>query len=270
MTSPTLRRLAALLLTGTLAWMPQEVAAKRFGGGSGAVKSAPAPAAPPAAVAAPVKSAPVPHNTPDPPSASPPALLPTAAGVAASVAGAQAVHALTRPEDPDAPPPLPTDQTALVAQVSDAVSPAGGATPTGGATATAGSVTYTLFKYNPSHKRDPFKTPLDAELDAKGQGTLEETDARAMVQREKEPLEAFPIDSLKLVAILTYNAKPMAMVQDPTGKGYTVWTGNFMGDKNGQILRIDNNELELLEDAPTPKDPKATKHTILRLHEEEE
>jgi Tfp pilus assembly protein PilP len=60
------------------------------------------------------------------------------------------------------------------------------------------------------------------------------------------------------------------MIQDPSGKGFTVRVGNYLGTQEGRIVRIALNAVELVESVPTIKDRDATRTTILRLHDQEE
>ena len=115
-------------------------------------------------------------------------------------------------------------------------------------------------------RRDPFKSPLREDAEVKAAILAEQKPLRA-----PEPLEQFPLDSLELVAILLrVEREPLAMVQDPSGKGYTVRVGNYLGTQEGKIVRIGANEVELVENAPTVEDTLATRTTVLRLRDLEE
>lgn len=122
------------------------------------------------------------------------------------------------------------------------------------------------YIYNPSGRRDPFQAPIIME-----EPVVETPIVTLVPQRPKEPLEEFHLDSLKLVAILQRDERePLAMIQDPSGKGFTVRVGNYLGTQEGRIVRIALNAVELVESVPTIKDRDATRTTILRLHDQEE
>ena len=69
--------------------------------------------------------------------------------------------------------------------------------------------------------------------------------------RRREPLEAYPLESLKMVGMMLMNGKPVALVQaDKTV--HQVRAGNYLGQNFGVITKITENDLtlkELVEDA---------------------
>jgi len=72
------------------------------------------------------------------------------------------------------------------------------------------------------------------------------------VPHPPEPLEAFPLESLKMVGMMVMkDGKPMAMIQaDKTI--YQARAGNYLGQNFGVITKITDNDLtlkELVEDA---------------------
>ena len=95
-----------------------------------------------------------------------------------------------------APPPSPAAQTkAAVAKPPAPPEAAAPAAPT--------------YVYNPIGKRDPFRSP---EAEPAAQASLANTACT-------EPLCRFDIDQLTLVAVVSGDANPLAMVQDPAGRG---------------------------------------------------
>lgn len=93
--------------------------------------------------------------------------------------------------------------------------------------------------------RDPFASYL-ALLSERGRIILEQR-RETMKNREREELENFDLASLKLVAIYTMGEDRVAMIEDSTGKGHTVRRGNYMGQNNGRIEKIDIDTLFLVE-----------------------
>lgn len=69
--------------------------------------------------------------------------------------------------------------------------------------------------------------------------------------RRREPLEAYPLESLKMVGMMLMKGKPVALVQaDKTV--HQVKAGNYLGQNFGVITKITENDLtlkELVEDA---------------------
>lgn len=64
--------------------------------------------------------------------------------------------------------------------------------------------------------------------------------------RRKEPLEAFPIDTMTLVGSLIKEGQPVALVK-VDGLLYQVKIGNYMGSNYGKVIRISETELVLRE-----------------------
>ncbi|MEO5333918.1 MAG: pilus assembly protein PilP [Magnetococcus sp. YQC-5] len=123
------------------------------------------------------------------------------------------------------------------------------------------------YVYKSLGKRDPFQPPVGAEPSSVSETS---TDAPKKEQRQKEPLEAFQLDSLKLVAILLSNefGGAAAMVQDSLGKGYLIRTGNHIGTQEGEITDIQEGLVTIQEPPTRPNDP--PKIIVLRLHQEQE
>jgi type IV pilus assembly protein PilP len=92
------------------------------------------------------------------------------------------------------------------------------------------------YTYDAVNRRDPFKTYFD-EL--------------AIEQEEREnltELQRFELDKLKLVAVIVGTATPMAMVEDPSGKGHTVKIGTLVGKRFGQVKHIRRGEIVVQEE----------------------
>jgi type IV pilus assembly protein PilP len=92
------------------------------------------------------------------------------------------------------------------------------------------------YTYNAVNRRDPFKTYFD-EL------TVEQTDTENLTE-----LQRFDLDKLKLVAVVVGTATPMAMLEDPTGRGHTVKIGTLVGKRFGQVKHIRRGEIVVQEE----------------------
>ena len=64
--------------------------------------------------------------------------------------------------------------------------------------------------------------------------------------RRKEALEAFPLDSMKMVGSLDRNGSPVALISVDKLL-YQVKVGNYLGLNYGKITRINETELDLRE-----------------------
>ena len=94
--------------------------------------------------------------------------------------------------------------------------------------------------------RDPFESYLTV-LERQSKQRLE-IHRSAGPGHDPEPLEAFDIGALKLVAIMQMGASRAARVEDPEGQGYVVRVGSYIGRDNGRIENITARSVEIMED----------------------
>ena len=99
---------------------------------------------------------------------------------------------------------------------------------------------YDPFSYNAFDLPDPFK-PRKIEP-SKGGSKLAPD-----FTRRKEPLEAFPLESLTMVGTLARNKTTYALVRTPEKDVFQVRAGNYMGQNYGVIIEIGDGELKLKE-----------------------
>ena len=88
---------------------------------------------------------------------------------------------------------------------------------------------------------DPFK-PRKAELRSGGQG-INQPD----LERRKEALEEFALESLKMVGFLSQAKTGYAIVRSPDSKLHRVKSGNYLGQNFGQILSVSDTEIKIKE-----------------------
>jgi type IV pilus assembly protein PilP len=99
---------------------------------------------------------------------------------------------------------------------------------------------YDPFTYNAFDLPDPFK-PRKIEP-TKGGSKLAPD-----FTRRKEPLEAFPLESLLMVGTLSKNKTTYALVATPERDVFQVRAGNYMGQNYGVITEVGDSELKLKE-----------------------
>ena len=63
----------------------------------------------------------------------------------------------------------------------------------------------------------------------------------------KGPLEAFPLENLKMVGTLQQQKNIFALIKTPDNNLYRVRTGDFMGQNFGRIIDISESALKLKE-----------------------
>lgn len=102
---------------------------------------------------------------------------------------------------------------------------------------------YEAFTYVAGDRREPF-TPSLPESARNGQGVHPDT------SRNREPLEEFPLDALKMVGLIDYNKVAYAMIRAPDGVIHRVTVGNYMGQNFGKITSITEREVLLDEIVP--------------------
>lgn len=62
-----------------------------------------------------------------------------------------------------------------------------------------------------------------------------------------EALEAFPLDSLRLLGTLQHDGTRWALVRDPDGVVHRLRSGNYLGRNNGKVLHVAEDRLLLSE-----------------------
>jgi len=99
---------------------------------------------------------------------------------------------------------------------------------------------YEPFTYNAFDLPDPFK-PRKIEP-VKSGGMLAPD-----LNRRKEPLEAFPLESLQMVGTLQRGRTTFALVRTTDKDIYQVRIGNYLGQNFGVIIGISDSEIHLKE-----------------------
>jgi type IV pilus assembly protein PilP len=98
---------------------------------------------------------------------------------------------------------------------------------------------YEAFVYVPGNRRDPFLPTVPE--GARG------SSVRPDLNRNKEALEEFPLDALKMVGVIDYNKVLYAMIKAPDGVIHRVTSGNHMGQNFGRITKVSEKEVDLTE-----------------------
>ncbi|MBA4285582.1 MAG: hypothetical protein C0434_08640 [Xanthomonadaceae bacterium] len=106
---------------------------------------------------------------------------------------------------------------------------------------------YEAYAYSSVNRRDPFAAST-GELRPNDAGEL--STLRPDLNRSREPLEEFPIDALRLVGVVTFNARTYAMVRAPDSVIHRVTIGDHMGQNYGRINKVSEAEVSLTEIIP--------------------
>ena len=98
---------------------------------------------------------------------------------------------------------------------------------------------YEPFTYNAFDLPDPFKP---RKLSTGGGGGMQPD-----LNRPKEPLEAFSLETLKMVGTLSRKGVIHAVIKTPDNAIYHVRKGNYVGQDFGLITQIGNSDVNLRE-----------------------
>jgi type IV pilus assembly protein PilP len=98
---------------------------------------------------------------------------------------------------------------------------------------------YEPFSYEAFDLPDPFKP---RKLTTAGGGGKQPD-----LNRPKEPLEAFSLETLKMVGIVSRKGKIHAVIKTPDNTVYHVMKGNYVGQNFGLITQIGDSDVTLRE-----------------------
>jgi type IV pilus assembly protein PilP len=106
--------------------------------------------------------------------------------------------------------------------------------------------TYTPYKYEGLTGRDPFRQST-SEGAEEGPRTTNTTGPRPDLDRPREYLERFELDTLLMVGTFNKESSEWALIKDPDGVVHRVAVGNYMGQNHGKVSAISNDEVQLSE-----------------------
>ena len=86
--------------------------------------------------------------------------------------------------------------------------------------------------------------------------------------RSPEPLEFFKYSSLSMVGALSLGQQRWALIKDGEGGIHRVTKGNYIGENLGEIIHIDNAQLQLVETVPNGSGGWTSRARLLLMTEE--
>jgi len=126
---------------------------------------------------------------------------------------------------------------------------------------------YEAFTYEAYELQDPFK-PRKPESADKNAG---DRPSQASDLRRKEALEAYPLESLKMVGTLQdKNKKMFALVKTPENNLYQIKIGNYLGQNFGIVTTITETSVTLKEVFQDTSGVWSERTSSLQLLDEEE
>ena len=105
---------------------------------------------------------------------------------------------------------------------------------------------YESFSYSAAELRDPFVANVDLDNDETTKTSLLNPDS----SRPRQPLEIFPLDTLSMVGTLEQNEQLWGLIKDPQNMVHRVQVGNYMGQSEGRIIKINDSAIYLVEIVP--------------------
>ena len=123
---------------------------------------------------------------------------------------------------------------------------------------------YEPFPYEAESLPDPFKPRKIAPPKGAGGGLQPD------FNRPKQPLEAYPLESLKMVGTLTQKKVFYALVKTPDNNLYRVKPGNYMGQNFGLITEITESATAVKELVQDGSGDWSERISSLQLLEEQE
>ncbi|MEQ1528411.1 MAG: pilus assembly protein PilP [Methylococcales bacterium] len=105
------------------------------------------------------------------------------------------------------------------------------------------------FVFKPEGLRDPFKAMEKPEENESIEATIG-NGIKPDINRRKEELEAFPLETLKMVGTIVMKSSLWGLVKADDGTIHRVKEGNYMGKNYGKIIHIVTDKIELMEIVP--------------------
>jgi type IV pilus assembly protein PilP len=103
---------------------------------------------------------------------------------------------------------------------------------------------YEPFSYEAFDLTDPFRPrKIEPPRPTRVAGGIQPPDPT----RRKEPLEAYPLENLKMVGTLQQKKDVYALVKTPDNNLFRVRSGNFLGQNFGRITDVSESMIKLKE-----------------------
>jgi type IV pilus assembly protein PilP len=124
---------------------------------------------------------------------------------------------------------------------------------------------YEPFTYSAFDLVDPFKPRKIEPPRTAGTGGVAPD-----LNRRREPLEAYPLENLRMVGTLEQKKQMYALIRAPDGALYRVRNGNYVGQNFGRIVSISETGIKLREITQDSTGSWEEKEQVLLLQEEAE
>lgn len=105
---------------------------------------------------------------------------------------------------------------------------------------------YAVYTYQSSDGVDPFE-PFFKDIPEPTTVALTDNGLAPDPNRNKEELEAYALDSLRMMGTLEQDETIWGIIRTPDGVIHRVQSGNYMGRNHGKITHISEEKIELTE-----------------------
>lgn len=122
-------------------------------------------------------------------------------------------------------------------------------------------IPYETFAYNKKELRDPFVQYIEELV------SYADTGLRPDMNRKREPLELYPLDTLEFVGHLEKSGVRWGLISAPDKSVYRVQIGNYVGKNYGKIVSISETSLKLVEIIPSGTGSWVDREAALALNE---
>jgi type IV pilus assembly protein PilP len=109
---------------------------------------------------------------------------------------------------------------------------------------------FEVYTYGDQDLRSPFMPATETLADANANHGATVAGLHPDFNRNREYLEQFPLDGLKMVGTLTLDSKLYGLVKDSDNILHRVQIGNYMGQNYGKIISITDSDIKLHEMIP--------------------
>jgi len=111
---------------------------------------------------------------------------------------------------------------------------------------------YVAYTYQSGEKglRDPFQSFYQEavdDIDLDPNAGLSAEMEKELRNRNREELEQFELDSLRMVGIMDNEESNWGIIMDPNGTVHRVKVGNYMGRNVGKVVNIFENRIDMRE-----------------------
>ncbi len=122
-------------------------------------------------------------------------------------------------------------------------------------------IPYETFAYKPKDLRDPFVQYIEEVA------SFSDSGLRPDMNRKREPLEQYPLDTLNFVGHLEKSGVRWGLVSAPDKSVYRVQVGNYVGKNYGKIVSITETSIKLVEIIPSGTGSWVDREASLALNE---